>query len=272
MKGILGRKVGMTQIFSDHGNVIPVTVIEVQPNVITKVLTNDKHGYEAVQLAAFDKREKLANKPELGNFKKANTASKRFVKEIRGMSGYQLGDTVDASIFTVGQLVDAIGISKGKGFAGTIKRHNQKIGPKSHGGGGGSQPVRLTGSLGDISGNKVVKGMTMPGQLGNKQSTVQNLEIVFIDVKNNILLVKGSIPGPKKSFVIIKDNAKQKPNNQPVVLVDLEVQSQKSELLERARKFNNIEVNLDMSVEEMRTIIEAAEKQAEEAKTEKDGE
>ncbi|MCP4353797.1 MAG: 50S ribosomal protein L3, partial [Desulfobacterales bacterium] len=167
MKGILGRKVGMTQLYSDHGKLIPVTVIEVKPNVVSKVLTEEHDGYAALQLGLEDKKASRQNKPETGHFKKANTTPKRFVKEIRGMEGFDLGATIDASIFTPGELVDVQGTSKGHGFSGAIKRHNQSIGPKSHGGGGGSQPQRQTGSLGDIAGNKVVKGMTMPGQFGH---------------------------------------------------------------------------------------------------------
>ncbi|NQZ29038.1 MAG: 50S ribosomal protein L3 [Mycoplasmatales bacterium] len=221
MKGILGRKVGMTQLYSDHGKLIPVTVIEVKPNVVSKVLTEEHDGYTALQLGLEDKKASRQNKPETGHFKKANTTPKRFVKEIRGMEGFELGATIDASIFTPGELVDVQGTSKGHGFSGAIKRHNQAIGPKSHGGGGGSQPQRQTGSLGDIAGNKVVKGMTMPGQFGHVTSTIQNLEVVSVDLENNVLLVKGSIPGPKKSFVIIKQAVKQLPNREAINLVNL---------------------------------------------------
>ncbi|PAF55406.1 50S ribosomal protein L3 [Mycoplasmopsis agassizii] len=271
MKGILGRKVGMTQIFSDHGASIPVTVIEVTPNVVTKVLTQESNGYKAVQLSAFDKKESRQNRPEQGHFKKANTTPKRFVKEIRNMEGFNLGDQVDASIFHVGQLVDATGISKGKGFAGSIKRHNQKIGPRSHGGGGGSQPVRQVGSLGVVTDNKVRKGKTMPGHLGHVQRTVQNLEIVLVDVTNNLLLVKGSIPGAKKSFVLIKEAVKGLPDHQPVKLVDLVIQAKLNDLFERARKFGHLSVNADMDVNEIEKLVVEAEKQAE-ASHKKDGE
>lgn len=155
MKGILGKKVGMTQLFTSNGNLIPVTIVEVKPNVVTKVLTSESDGYVATQLAYEDKKKSQIKKPEINHFKKANTTPKRFVKEIRNMSGYNLGDTIDASIFEAGEIVDVTAISKGKGFAGTIKRYNQHIGPKSHGGGGGSQPIRQTGSIGDIMGNRV---------------------------------------------------------------------------------------------------------------------
>ena len=168
MKGILGRKVGMTQLFTSNGNLIPVTIVEVKPNVVTNVLTNEKNGYVATQLALEDKKRSQIKKPEINHFKKASTTPKRFVKEIRNMSGYKLGDTIDASLFSGGEIVDVTAISKGKGFAGTIKRYNQHIGPKSHGGGGGSQPIRQTGSIGDIMGNRVWPGMTMPGWVMNK--------------------------------------------------------------------------------------------------------
>lgn len=219
MKGILGKKVGMTQLFTEEGISIPVTVIEVQPNVVSNVLTKEKNGYEAIQLAAFDKKKSRFTKPELGHFKKAESNPKRFVKEFRNMQG-ELGQKIDLSIFEEGEFVDVVGTSKGKGFAGTIKRYNQHIGPKSHGGGGGSKPIRQTGSIGDISGNKVVKGMTMPGHLGHERVTLQNLEIIKIDLANNILVVKGSVPGPNKSYLIIKEAVKRPTKKKPEVLVD----------------------------------------------------
>ncbi|MBU4689828.1 50S ribosomal protein L3 [Mycoplasma zalophidermidis] len=275
MKGILGRKIGMTQIFTEDGQSVPVTVIEVKPNVVSKVLTAEVNGYVATQLAVEDLRASRINKPLAGQFKQANTTPKRYIKEIRGMQGYELGQEVKADLFTSGQLVDVTGTSKGKGFAGTIKRWNQHIGPKSHGGGGGSQPVRQTGSLGDIAGNKVFKGMTMPGHLGAVQTTVQNLEVVKVDTVNNILLVKGSIPGPKKSLVIIKEAVKGLPNHKPVVLVDVDEVIKMNELVERAKKFG-IEVKVGMHSSELEPLIleaeaaklaeEAAAKEAEAAK------
>ncbi len=271
MKGILGCKIGMTQVFTDHGRAIAATIIQVEPNVVTGVFTDDKDGYTALQLAVGDKREKNSTKPLVGHFKKAGTTAKRFVKEIRGMQGYKLGEKINASIFKIGEIVDVIGTSKGKGFAGAIKRHNQSIGPKSHGGGGGSQPTRQTGSLGDISGNKVVKGMTMPGQMGNKKATVQNLEVILIDVKNNLLVVKGSIPGPRKSFVIVRSSVKLLKNREPVKLVNVHESKIKNELLEEAKKVG-ANVNTDMAIEEMKSIIDAAnkEKKAKEASQHKE--
>ena len=278
MKGILGRKVGMTQIYSDHGYSIPVTVIKIEKNIVTKVLTKEKNGYSALQLSIGEKKEKHTSKAMINHFKKANTTPKRFVKEIRDMEGYNLGDVIKPSIFKSGELVDVIGISKGKGFAGTIKRWNQHIGPKSHGGGGGSQPVRQTGSLGDISGNKVFKGMTMPGHMGHVQRTVQNLVIVDVNEKEGYILVKGSIPGPNKGFVIIKQAIKQLPNKPEIKLVNFQTEIEKNELLEESKKVG-AEVNADMSVEEMKAAVEhAAEakaaieaaKEAEEAKAEEE--
>lgn len=268
MKGILGRKVGMTQIYSETGTAIPVTVIEVKPNVVTKVLTKQSNGYEAVQLSVFDKREKLSNKPEMGHFKKANTTPKRFVKEIRNMNGYELGQSVLVNIFSVGELVDVSGTSKGKGFAGAIKRYNQHIGPKSHGGGGGSQPIRQTGSLGDISGNRVFKGMTMPGHLGSEKGTLQNLEVVKVDLKENLLLVKGSVPGAKNSFVVVKSAVKGLPAKAAVKLVDVKEVVLMNELVEKAKKLN-VEVKVGMHSDELRPLIEQAEL---EAAKEKEGE
>lgn len=236
MKGILGRKVGMTSVFTDQGRNIAVTVIEVQPNVVTQVLTKDKHGYDAIQLAVFDRREKTATKQMVGHFKAANTTAKRYVREIRGMEGFNLGDKVEANIFAAGELVDVTGISKGHGFQGTIKRHNQSIGPRSHGGGGGSQPIRQTGSLGDMVSNRVFKGMTMPGHMGVEKVTTQNLEVISVDLQNNVILVKGSIPGANKSFVMIRTAVKGLPNKEGVKLVNVREAAEKNALLEEAKK------------------------------------
>ncbi|EGV00397.1 50S ribosomal protein L3 [Mycoplasmopsis columbina] len=262
MKGILGRKVGMTQIYTEYGNSIPVTVIEVQPNVVSKVLTVEKNGYVATQLATGELKEKNANKPLKGQFAQAKTTPKRFVKEIRGMEGFELGTEVKADLFAAGELVDVTGTSKGKGFAGTIKRWNQHIGPKSHGGGGGSQPIRQTGSLGDISGNRVFKGMTMPGHLGAEKTTVQNLEIVKVDVKNNYILVKGSIPGPNKGYVVVKQAVKGLPNPAAIKLVDVKEVLKMNELVEKAKKYG-IEVIAGMHSSELEPLIEKAEAEGE---------
>lgn len=261
MKGILGRKIGMTQIYSEFGKRIPVTVIEVKPNVVTKLLSIEANGYVATQLATGDKKESRTNKPQKGQFEQAKTTPKQYIKEIRGMNGYELGQTITAEIFKAGELVDITGTSKGKGFAGTIKRWNQHIGPKSHGGGGGSQPVRQTGSLGDISGNRVFKGMTMPGHLGAVKTTVQNLEIVKVDVTNNYLLVKGSVPGAKNSYLTIKEAVKGLPSKEAITLVDVKEVVKMNELIEKAKKYN-IEVTVGMHSSELEPLILKAEAEA----------
>lgn len=209
MKGILGKKIGMTQVFTKEGKLIPVTVIEVEPNVVTQIKTVEKDGYDAIQLGAQTIREKLSNKPELGHVKKANTTPKRFLREIRGVNvnDYTLGQTIGVDIFEAGEIVDVTGTSKGKGFQGVIKRHNQSRGPMGH----GSQYHRGVGSLGTMLPMHVLKGKKMPGQMGNVQRTVQNLEVISVDTENNVILVKGNVPGPKKSFVMIR-TAVKKPN------------------------------------------------------------
>lgn len=206
MKGILGRKKGMTEVFTADGKLIPVTVIEVEPNVVTQVKTLENDGYEAIQLATCTIREKVSNKPSMGHTKKANTAPKRFLKEIRGVNvtDYTLGQTVDVTMFTEGEIVDVTGVSKGKGFQGVIKRYNQTRGPMGH----GSQYHRGVGSLGTLLPMHVLKGKKLPGHMGNEKVTIQNLEVIKVDVDNNLLLIKGNVPGPKKSLVMIKSAIK----------------------------------------------------------------
>ena len=206
MKGILGRKIGMTQVFSKNGKLIPVTVIEVEPNTVTQVKTLEKDGYEAIQIATGAKKEKNTTKPMLGHLKKAGCEPKRFLKEIRGVnvSDYTLGQVIDASIFQEGEMVDVSGMSKGKGFQGVIKRHNQTRGPMGH----GSQYHRGVGSMGTLLPMHVLKGKKLPGHMGHVLTTVQNLEVVKIDLENNVILVKGNVPGPKKSLVVIKTAVK----------------------------------------------------------------
>ena len=207
MKGILGRKVGMTEVFATDGKLIPVSVIEVQPNVITQIKTVEKDGYNAIQLAAVTVREKVSNKAKIGHTNKANTAPKRFLKEIRGVNveEYTLGQVIDASIFKEGEIVDVSGTSKGKGFQGVIKRYNQSRGPMGH----GSQYHRGVGSLGTMLPMHVLKGKKLPGHMGNVASTIQNLEVVAVDLENNVILIKGNVPGPKKSLVMIKTSVKK---------------------------------------------------------------
>lgn len=206
MKGILGKKRGMTQVFTKEGKLIPVTVVEVEPNVVTQIKTVEKDGYDAVQLATETIREKVSNKPKTGHTNKANTAPKRFLREIRGVntSDYTLGQIIGVDTFSEGEIVDVSGISKGKGFQGVIKRHNQSRGPMGH----GSQYHRGVGSLGTMLPMHVLKGKKMPGHMGNVKRTIQNLEIVSIDKENNIILIKGNVPGPKQSLVIIRTAVK----------------------------------------------------------------
>jgi large subunit ribosomal protein L3 len=205
MKGILGRKAGMTQVFTKEGKLIPVTVVEVEPNVVMQVKTVEKDGYSAIQLGVFDKKEKNSNKPSIGHAKKANTTPKRFLKEIRNVEGtYNLGDTVSANIFEVGEVVDVTGTSKGKGFEGTIKRHNQSRGPMTH----GSRYHRGPGSLGTMLPKRVLKGKNLPGHMGHETITIQNLEIIEANASENYILVSGNIPGAKNSLVLIKSAVK----------------------------------------------------------------
>lgn len=207
MKGILGRKIGMTQVFAKSGKLIPVTVIEVEPNVVTQIKTSEKDGYNSIQLGTITIKEKNSNKAKIGHTNKANTAPKRFLKEIRGVNveEYTLGQVIDASVFKEGEIVDVSGISKGKGFQGVIKRYNQSRGPMGH----GSQYHRGVGSLGTMLPMHVLKGKKLPGHMGNVASTVQNLEVVSVDLENNVILIKGNVPGPKKSLVVIKTSAKK---------------------------------------------------------------
>jgi len=207
MKGILGKKLGMTQVFTAEGNVIPVTVIEAGPNVVLQKKDQENDGYEAVQLGFSDKKEKNATKPAIGHAKKANTAPKRYIREIRGINlgEYEVGQVVKADLFTEGEFVDVTGISKGKGFQGNIKRWGQHTGPMSH----GSRYHRGPGSMGSIQANRVPKGKHLPGHMGSETVTIQNLEVVRVDAERNVILVKGSIPGPKNALVKVKLTVKK---------------------------------------------------------------
>lgn len=206
-KGILGRKIGMTQVFAENGDLIPVTVVEAA-NVVLQKKTADTDGYEAIQIGFDDKREKLSNKPEKGHVAKAETAPKRFVKELRGaeLDAYEVGQEVKVDIFANGDIVDVTGTSKGKGFQGAIKRHGQSRGPMTH----GSRYHRRPGSMGPVDPNRVFKGKLLPGRMGGEQITVQNLEIVKVDAERNLLLIKGNVPGAKKSLVTVKSAVKSK--------------------------------------------------------------
>ena len=207
-KGILGRKIGMTQIFAENGELIPVTVVQAAENVVLQKKTVENDGYEAIQIGFENKREKLSNKPAKGHVEKANTAPKRFIREFRetNLDAYEIGQEVKVDIFAEGDVVDVTGISKGKGFQGSIKRHGQSRGPMSH----GSRYHRRPGSMGPVAPNRVFKGKKLPGRMGGKQITVQNLTIVKVDVERNILLIKGNVPGSKKAMIKVVSGVKAK--------------------------------------------------------------
>lgn len=206
-KAILTTKVGMTQIFNEDGVITPVTVLQAGPCVVTQVKTEENDGYSAVQVGFVDKKEKGINKPQKGHFDKAGVAPKRFVREFRfeNAEEYTVGQEIKADIFAAGDKIDATATSKGKGYAGGIKRHGLKSGPSAH----GSKYHRHAGSNGMASDpSKVFKGKKMPGQMGAERVTIQNLEIVKVDADQNIILVKGAVPGPKKSLVMLKESVK----------------------------------------------------------------
>jgi len=207
-KGILGRKIGMTQVFAENGDLIPVTVIEATPNVVLQKKTVDTDGYEAIQVGFEDKRVKLSNKPEQGHVAKANTAPKRFIREFRNMNvgEYEVGQEVKVEIFAEGDVIDVTGVTKGKGFQGVIKRHGQSRGPMAH----GSRYHRRPGSMGPVAPNRVFKQKKLPGQMGGTVVTIQNLEVVKVDAERNLLLVKGNVPGSKKALVTVKTAIKAK--------------------------------------------------------------
>ena len=206
-KAILATKVGMTQIFNDDGVLTPVTVLQAGPCVVTQVKTVENDGYSAVQVGFVDKREKLVAKPQKGAFDKAGVSYKRYVRELKldDAESYEVKQEIKADMFAAGDKVDATAISKGKGFQGAIKRHGQHRGPMAH----GSKFHRHQGSNGSATTpGRVFKGKGMPGHMGSVKVTVQNLEVVKVDTENNLLLVKGSVPGPKKSLVTIKETVK----------------------------------------------------------------
>ena len=206
-KAILATKVGMTQIFNEDGTLVPVTVLQAGPCVVTQVKTVENDGYSAVQVGFGEKREKLVNKPMKGMFDKAGVPYKRFVREFKfeNAEEYSVKDEIKADSFAAGDKVDASAIAKGKGFQGAIKRHGQSRGPMAH----GSKYHRHAGSNGACSSpSKVFKGKKMPGHMGAKKVTTQNLEIVRVDAENNLILVKGAVPGPKKALVTIKETCK----------------------------------------------------------------
>lgn len=205
-KGILGKKVGMTQLFGEAGQMIPVTVIEAGPCYVVQKKTKETDGYNAIQVGFNEKREKLINKPLKGHFAKAQVKTLRYLKELslENVDEYQLGQEIKADVFDAGEHIDVVGTSKGKGFAGAIKRHNFQRGPMAH----GSKYHRRTGSLGAKGPARVFKGRKMPGRMGGERVTVQNLEVVRVDAERNLLIVKGAVPGPKGGLLIVKSSVK----------------------------------------------------------------
>ena len=208
VKGILGRKLGMTQVFTKSGKLVPVTVIEVGKNAVTQIKTTENDGYEAIQLGFSEVKEKNTTKASIGHTNKAQTTPKRFFKEIRGVdvSNYTLGQEIGADVFAEGEVVDVTGTTKGKGFQGVIKRHNQSRGPMGH----GSHYHRKPGSMGTMRPMRVFKGKKLPGHMGTLTVTIQNLEVVAVDVENGLILVKGNVPGAKKSLVMVRSAVKAK--------------------------------------------------------------
>ena len=248
MKGILGRKKGMTEVFTADGKLIPVTVIEVEDNVVSQIKTKESDGYDAIQLATVEKKVSRSNKPETGHLKKANTTPKRFLKEIRGasVSEYALGDVLKADTFAAGEMVDVTGTSKGKGFQGVIKRHNQSRGPMTH----GSQYHRGVGSMGTLLPMRVLPGKKLPGHMGHEQVTIQNLEVISVDLENNVILIKGSVPGPKNSLVLVRTSVKTGDKvNEPVELIVYEDGKTSEEVVEETMET----INEELAAEEAST-------------------
>lgn len=206
-KAIIGKKIGMTQIFNENGKVVPVTVVEAGPCVVVQKKTTEKDGYEAIKVGFGDIREKLVNKPAKGEFVKAGVSLKRTLKEFRmeDVSEYEVGQEITAEVFAAGDKVDVSGVSKGKGFQGVIKRWNQQRGPMSH----GSKFKRAPGSMGACSDpSKTFKNKRMPGHMGSENKTVMNLEVVKVIAEKNLILIKGGIPGPNKGTVVIRNAVK----------------------------------------------------------------
>ena len=267
MKGILGRKIGMTQVFSKSGKLTPVTVISVEPNVVTQIKTIENDGYEAIQLGFDTKREKLATKASLGITNKAKTTPKRFFKEIRGVDikDYALGQEVKADIFTPGEVVDVTGTTKGKGFQGVVKRHGNNRGPMGH----GSHYHRKPGSMGTMRPMRVFKGKKLPGHMGVLTVTIQNLEIVDVDLTNNVILVKGNVPGAKNALVVIKSAVKNpnkvNPREELITYVSNEVIENTEDVTEVAE---TVEENVAEEAVETTEEVEATEETATEESAE----
>ena len=249
MKGILGRKIGMTEIFTKDGKLIPVTVVECKPNTVMQVKTKNTDGYEAIQLGITDKKEKRATKSEIGHAKKANVTPKRFLKEIRvsDASIYELGSTIKADIFEVGEKVDVTGTTKGHGYTGVIVRNNQSEGPKTH----GSRYHRRPGSMGTMRPMRVMKGKKLSGHMGIDTTTIQNLMIVDVNLEDNYILVSGNIPGAKGSLVLIREAVK----------------GGKKEEFELV-SYETIEEVAEENIEETTEVVEEAAQNTEEVATE----
>ena len=268
MKGILGRKVGMTEKFTIDGKVIPVTVVSVEPNVINQIKTVETDGYNAIQLATVDKKEKHVSKPEAGHAKKAGVAPKRFLKEIRvdNPQDYTLGSTIDASTFTVGERVDVTGTSKGKGFQGPIKRHGFSRGPETH----GSDYHRKPGSMGTMRPMRVLKGKKLAGHMGAQTVTIQNLEIIEVNTTDNYILVSGNVPGAKNSLVLIKESVKPGKVNAKETLSYVEEEVVAEEVVEETPVETVEETVVEEAPVEEETAVEEtkAEETTEEVKEE----
>ena len=265
MKGILGRKLGMTQVFTTDGALIPVTVVEVKPNVVLQKKTQETDGYDAVQLGYEDVKEQRASKPAIGHAKKANTAPKHYIHEFKAdeMQNLEVGAEVKADLFKAGDVVDVQGTSKGHGYTGTIKRYNAHRGPESH---GGSKNVRHIGSLATTGRNngRIEKNTPMPGQYGNVTRTMQNLTIVKVDAEEGYILIKGNVPGPKKGLVVIHTTVKGVKEVAPVELI-----SYAKEVEEEVVEAANEEATVEEVVEE--TPVEEVKEEAAEEASEEEG-
>ena len=266
MKGILGRKAGMTEVFTKDGKVIPVTVIEVEPNIVMQVKTKDVCGYDAVQLGIVDKKEKNSTKASINHAKKAGTNPKRFLKEFRveNVENYALGDKITADIFEAGDMVDVTGTSKGKGFQGVIKRHGQSEGPKTH----GSRYHRRPGSMGTMLPKRVLKGKRLAGHMGNETVTIQNLEIIEVNVSEGYILVSGNVPGPKKSLVLIKEAVKAKKVT-PKEIVSYEEEVKEEVKPEVSNEDQSVKVETTEAVE-TKEVVEDAKEEKQEAEATKE--
>ena len=260
MKGILGRKVGMTQVFTKDGKLIPVTVVSCEPNVVMQVKTVEKDGYSAIQLGVVDKKENRANKAEIGRAQKANTAPKRFLKEIRNAEGtYNVGEKVLPSIFAVGEVVDVTGTSKGKGMQGVVKRHNQSRGPMGH----GSHYHRRPGSMGTMLPKRVLKGKNLPGHMGVETVTIQNLEIIEVNTTDNYILISGNVPGAKNSLVFIKAAVKNSRKAEAKELIEYAEETVVDAVEETTAEVENTETVEETNVEESTPVEETPEESKE---------